>query len=116
MMKIRLACKAFVPSEILPRIPGARMTPRELTRALRAALASEQEAVILYQAIADATDEDTARAVLESIANEERVHTGELQRLIEMLDAYELELMAEGAEEADAIAEANQAKREEKKP
>jgi rubrerythrin len=84
--------------------PGRKMTLNELIRALRLNLAAEEEAVHLYQAHADATDNELAKAVLLDIADEERVHAGEFQRLINLLVEDEAELLAEGAAEVDAEA------------
>ena len=85
-------------------VPGRKMTLNELVRALRLNLAAEEEAVHLYQAHADATDNELAKAVLLDIADEERVHAGEFQRLINLLVEDEAELLAEGAAEVDAEA------------
>ncbi len=85
-------------------VPGRKMTLNELIRALRLNLAAEEEAVHLYQAHADATDNELAKAVLLDIADEERVHAGEFQRLINLLVEDEAELLAEGAAEVDAEA------------
>ena len=85
--------------------PGRKMTDRELIRALRLNLAAEEEAVHLYEAHADATDNQLAKAVLQDIANEERVHAGEFQRLISILLDDEDKLLKEGADEVDEIAE-----------
>jgi hypothetical protein len=49
--------------------PGRALTKRELTRALRQALAAEEEAVHLYEALADAADDEVARAVLQDVAD-----------------------------------------------
>lgn len=87
------------------KVPDRKLTDRELVRALRLNLAAEEEAVHLYQAHADATDNPLAKAVLEDIADEERVHAGEFQRLINLLVEDEAEKLAEGAEEVDEIAE-----------
>jgi len=86
--------------------PGRKLTLRELARALRLSLAAEEEAVHLYEALADATEHRLAQAVLQDIADEERVHAGEFQRLISLLLADEDELMKKGADEVDEIAEA----------
>jgi rubrerythrin len=86
-------------------IPERKLTERELTRAIRMALAAEEEAVHLYEALADATDSELARAVLQDIANEERVHAGEFQRLLNILLKDEEKLLADGAEEVDEIVE-----------
>ncbi len=81
------------------------MTNRELTRALRLSLAAEEEAIHLYEALADATDNPLAATVLQDIANEERVHVGEFQRLINILIKDEEQFLAEGAQEVDEIKE-----------
>jgi rubrerythrin len=84
-------------------IPERKMSKNELLRALRLSLSAEEEAVHLYTSIADACDSDLARAVLIDIANEERVHKGEFQRLIELLSPEEAEFMNQGAAEVDEI-------------
>jgi hypothetical protein len=85
-------------------VPGRKMTDSELVRALRLNLAAEQEAVHEYMAHADATDNELARKVLIDIANEERVHAGEFQRLICILAKDEEALLAKGAAEVDELA------------
>lgn len=86
--------------------PGRTLTPRELTRALRLGLSAEEEAVHLYEALADAAEDELVKAVLQDIANEERVHIGEFQRLLNLLLADEEKWLTEGAAEVDEIAEA----------
>lgn len=85
-------------------VPGRSMTKEELVRALRLDLAAEHEAVHVYLAHADATDDPLARAVLVDIANEERVHAGEFARLIGILTGDEDTFLAQGAAEVDAMA------------
>lgn len=85
-------------------IPGRKLTDSELIRALRLNLAAEEEAVHLYESHADATDNALAKAVLHDIANEERVHAGEFQRLINILLSDEEALLRDGAAEVDEIA------------
>ena len=84
--------------------PDRKMTTAELVRALRMNLAAEEEAVHAYEAHADATDNELARAVLHDIADEERVHVGEFQRLISILLGDEDKFLADGAAEVDAFA------------
>lgn len=86
------------------KVPDRKLTLGELIRAIRLNIAAEQEAVHLYMAHADATDHPLAKEVLIDIANEERVHAGEFQRLLEILTGDEAKLMAEGREEVDEIA------------
>ncbi len=59
-------------SGVVPR----KLTKEELIRAIRLNIAAEHEAVHLYMAHADATDDQFARKVLTDIANEEREHIG----------------------------------------
>jgi rubrerythrin len=81
-----------------------KMTKPELIRALRLNLAAELEAVHLYMAHADATDDPLARAVLIDIANEERVHAGEFLEVIRRLDPEEQNFLDEGQGEVRELA------------
>ena len=85
--------------------PERKMTEAELTRAIRLNIAAEEEAIHLYQAHADATDNPLARKVLLGIADEEREHKGEFQRLLNILRDDEEKLMANGAAEVDEMVE-----------
>jgi rubrerythrin len=68
-------------------------------------LSAEEEAVHFYEALVDATDNRLAKEVLQDIANEERVHVGEFQRLLNILLPDEEKLLAKGAAEVDEAAE-----------
>ena len=85
-------------------VPGRKMTDTELLRALRLDLSAEEEAVHLYLSHADATDNELAKKVLQDVANEERVHKGEFQRLISILSKEEDTFLAEGAQEVNDVA------------
>ncbi|HPW73508.1 MAG: manganese catalase family protein [Methanothrix sp.] len=87
------------------KVPERKLTKEELIRAIRLDLAAEHEAVHLYMAHAEATDNPLAREVLIDIANEERVHAGEFSRLLQILTGDEDELLAQGAGEVDEMAE-----------
>ena len=93
------------PDPFSGKAPDENMTFEDLIRALRLNLAAEQEAIHLYTAHADATDNELAEAVLRDIADEEREHVGEFQRLLNILLDDEEELLADGAEEVDEMAE-----------
>jgi len=86
-------------------VPGKKLSFNELTRCIRMSLAAEEEATHLYEAIAEATDNPLAKAVMLDIANEERVHAGEFQRLLELLLPDEKQLLADGAAEVNEMAE-----------
>ena len=90
-------------------VPGRKMTDSELLRALRLDLSAEQEAIHLYLAHADATDNEFAGKVLRDIADEERVHAGEFQRLIKILAGDEESLLAQGAREVNDMAAGKEA-------
>jgi rubrerythrin len=74
-------------------------TDREITRAIRQALAAEEEAIHLYETIADSTDNEMVVETLQDIADEEKVHVGELQALLNELLEDEEELLEEGKDE-----------------
>jgi hypothetical protein len=96
----------FMPEFVNPFtgvVAGRKMTDSELLRALRLDLSAEEEAVHLYLAHAEATDNKLAKKVLADIANEERVHKGEFQRLINILAKDEEAFLAEGAGEVDEM-------------
>lgn len=86
------------------KIPDRKLTHEELIRAIRLNLAAEHEAIHLYMAHAEATDHPLARKVLIDVANEERVHAGEFERLLEILTGDEARWVAEGREEVDEMA------------
>jgi rubrerythrin len=86
------------------KVPDRKLTHEELIRAIRLNVAAEHEAIHLYMAHADATDHPLARKVLIDIANEERVHAGEFERLLQILTGDEDRWLAEGREEVDEMA------------
>ena len=87
------------------KVPERELSLGELVRAIRLDLAAEQEAIHLYMAQADATDNALAKEILTDIANEERQHAGEFMRLIQILTGDEDKWLAEGAKEVDEMAE-----------
>ena len=78
-----------------------KLTEEELIRAIRFMIAAEYEAIQLYMQLAESTDNKLAIAVLEDIANEERVHAGEFLRLLKELAPDEEKFYQEGAEEVE---------------
>jgi uncharacterized protein len=86
-------------------VPQQKLSKSELLRGLRLSLSAEEEATHIYEALADATDDALAKAVLHDIANEERVHKGEFQRLISILAPDETVFMDEGRREVDELRE-----------
>ena len=76
-----------------------KMTDHELAQAIRLDLASELEAIFLYDAHVAATDNKIAKKVLADIRDEEKEHMGELLTLMQHLDPKEAELYASGVTE-----------------
>jgi len=80
-----------------------KMTERELARAIRMAIAAEEEAVHFYELVADATDNKIVKDIMQDVADEEKVHVGEFQKLLnDMLDDEE-EFLDEGAKEVEEM-------------
>jgi len=94
------------------RVPERKLTKEELIRAIRMDLAAEEEAVHVYMAHAEATDDPLVKKVLMDIANEERIHAGEFLRLLQILTGDEDEYLRKGAEEVDEMAEELKKKKE----
>ena len=86
-------------------VPERKLTHEELVRAIRLDIAAEYEAVHLYMAHAEAIDNLLAKNVLIDIANEEREHIGEFQRLLELLTGDEDEWMSHGRGEVNEVAD-----------
>jgi len=85
-------------------MPDRKLNDRDLTRAIRMALAAEEEAVHMYEAMADASDNAFAATVLQDIADEERVHAGEFQELLRILVPDEQSLLQKGSAEVQELA------------
>jgi len=86
-------------------VPGPKLSLAELTRALRLNISAEEEAIHLYEAHADATDNRLAETVLRDVAREERVHVGEFQHLLNLLLSDEQVTLDEGAAEVNEMAQ-----------
>ena len=76
-----------------------KMTKVELAQALRIDIASELEAIYLYDAHAHATDDPLAKKVLLDIRDEEVAHVGELMTVMRYLDPTVAEHMQSGEQE-----------------
>jgi len=76
-----------------------KMTREELVRVIRQDIAAELDAINLYQAHIDATDDERAKRVLAHIRDEEKVHVGELLALLKELDPDQTTFLEEGLAE-----------------
>ena len=86
------------------KVPDRPLSKEEVIRAIRLDIAAEHEATHLYMSHAEAIDDPVARAVLLDIANEERVHVGEFNRLLSILTGDEDQWLAKGAADVDELA------------
>ncbi|MBO3802666.1 MAG: demethoxyubiquinone hydroxylase family protein [Candidatus Brockarchaeota archaeon] len=90
-------------TEAFPSLVPRKMSSEELARAIRQDIAAELDAINLYQAHIDATDDDRARKLLAHVRDEEKTHVGELLALLKVLDPDAQRLLEEGLEEAAPI-------------
>lgn len=80
-----------------------KMTKEELIQAIRLDIASELEAIYIYDAHVKATDDAMAKKVISDIRDEEKVHIGELMTLLRTLDPKEKDLFASGEAEVKEL-------------
>lgn len=78
-----------------------KFNERETSRAIRDALINEELAIQQYEAVVDGTTNAKVKEVLQDIANEEKVHVGELLALLKDLGINEEEFLEEGAKEVE---------------
>lgn len=80
-----------------------KMTESELVRAILLDIAAELEAVHLYLAHVDATDNEDAKKVLYDVALEEYVHAGEFTSLLYRIDPVAGQKAQEGFDEVQQL-------------
>lgn len=82
-----------------------KLTKEELIQAIRLDIAGELEAIYVYDAHVQATDNEIAKKIISDIRDEEKAHVGELMTLLRILDPREAELFAEGESEVREMLE-----------
>lgn len=91
-------------STIAPTLtPEKKLDPREITRVIRQSIAAELDAIHLYEIIVDSTDDSKVKKVLQDIADEEKVHVGELEELLKKYDKDVIKFNDEGAKEVKEL-------------
>ncbi len=73
-----------------------KMSAAELARAIMQDIAAELDAVAVYQAHIDATDDERAKKVLAHARDDEKEHVGEFLALLEILDPKQAEYIKKG--------------------
>ena len=76
-----------------------KLNKEELIQAVRLDIAGELEAIYLYDAHVQATDDEAAKKVIADIRDEEKAHVGELMTLLRTLDPQEADFFASGEAE-----------------
>ena len=79
--------------------PKRPLTEIELLRAIKLALASEFEAIQIYQQIMESTDKIPVKKVLSEITDDEKHHVGGLYKLLEILSPEDAKAYEYGVQE-----------------
>ena len=74
---------------------------RELTRGIRDAIIAEESAIKQYEVLVDSTNNSKVKEVLQNISNEEKIHVGELQKLLSILLSDEQGFLDKGKKEVE---------------
>lgn len=82
-----------------------KLTKDELIQAIRLDIAGELEAIYIYDAHVQATDDLIAKKIIGEIRDEEKAHVGELMTLLRLLDPEEAEHFASGEGEVREMLE-----------
>ena len=75
----------------------------ELIRAIRFSIASEFEAIQLYEQLRDSIDDEKSKKLLTEIAGDEKEHVGNFLRLLKILSPDEEDYYKDGWEEASEV-------------
>lgn len=87
-------------SSIAPALKSDRpLDDRELARVIRLAIAAEHDAAHLYELISDSTKDPRVKKTLQNIASEEKIHVGELEKLLSMFDKENDAMVEKGKKE-----------------
>lgn len=84
-----------------------KLTKEELIRAIRFSIASEYEAIQLYEELKESIDNSEAEKIFSEIAEDEKIHVGNFLHLLKKLAPDEEELYKEGYTEAKEILKEN---------
>jgi rubrerythrin len=82
-----------------------KISKEELIQAVRLDIAGELEAIYVYDAHVQATDDPVAKAIISDIRDEEKAHVGELMTLLRHLDPEEATYFLSGEAEVKELLE-----------
>ena len=77
-----------------------KLSKEELIRTIRFSIASEFEAIQLYEQIKDSIDNIEAKKIFEEVSEDEKIHVGNFTYLLELLSPEDKKLSQEGRQEA----------------
>jgi hypothetical protein len=80
-----------------------KLSDEELARAIRLNVAAEVDAINLYAAHLEATDNQAARKILAHIIDEEKEHLAEFLELLKVLDPKQAQELGEAGAKVAAI-------------
>ena len=80
-----------------------KLNENELVRAIRFSIASEFEAIQLYEQLKDSTDNEKAKKLLSEVAGDEKEHVGNFLQLLKILAPDEENYYKEGWQEATDV-------------
>lgn len=80
-----------------------KLSKEELIRAIRFSIASEFEAIQLYEQLKDSIENKEAIKLLEEVAQDEQVHVGNFMHLLDILSPEDKKAIKEGRQEACEI-------------
>lgn len=79
--------------------PGDEITNQELINVLRLSICAEHDATQLYDTIAEYVNDPKIKKIMKDVADEEQVHIGEFQYLLEIIEKDEKEKTEKGRQE-----------------
>lgn len=80
-----------------------KLTKEELIRAIRFSIASEFEAIQLYEQLKESIDNENIKNLLDEVSEDEKVHVGNFIYALEKLSPDDKEHCIEGRKEAQEI-------------
>jgi len=83
------------------------LNKQELIRAIRFSIASEYEAIQLYEELKESIDCKEAKILLDEIAEDEKVHVGNFLHLLKILAPEEEDFYKQGCAEAEKLLNEN---------
>lgn len=82
-------------------------TESEMIRSIRFAIASEFEAIQIYEEMIENINNKDAKTIIEEVIEDEKVHVGNFLQLLKILNPEEEEYYKEGYKEALDLLENN---------